>query len=382
MTLLRQSLALSAMALRSLPQRLWPSLVIVMSMGCVVGVLLSMLSETAGLLRAYETGGDPSRAVVISANAFGTLSRNDVATILDAPGIARAGDGTPVADAEIQMWIPPTKGYTINSPELRGLGAAGLALRPGFRIVSGRAYRPGTQELIVGLKAQRAFGLKVGDRVILPNGEWPIVGAFSAAGGILEGQLAGDAETLLSASRISSFGSVLVQLQGPTAFDSFKRWLTGNPSLGVTAERQSDYDVRTANRFAAFFTKVAYAIGIVMALGALFGSVKILYATVSSRTREIGTLRALGYAPVSVAASVIAETVVLALAGSFVGAFLAWLLFSGQIIADNQNVFEATMTLRLLLLGVGWAAGIAILGSLAPAIRAARLSVSEALRTA
>lgn len=383
MTLLRQSLALSAMALRTLPQRLWPSLVIVLSMGCVVGVLLSMLSETAGLLRAYETGGDSARAVVMSANAFGgSLSRNDVATILDAPGIARQADGTLLADAELQLWIPPTKGYTINSPELRGLGPAGPALRPGFRIVSGRLYRPATRELIVGVKAQRAFGLNVGDKVILPDGEWPIVGTFSAAGGILEGQLAGDAEMILSASRTSVFDSVLVQLRSSAAFDPFKQWLVGNPSLGLTAERQSDYEVRTANRFGAFFTKVAYVVGTVMALGALFGSVKIMYATVSSRTREIGTLRALGYAPASVAAAVMAETGVLALAGSLIGALLAWLLFSGRLIADNQNVFEARMTAQLLLLGLGWSAALAILGSLTPAIRAARLSISEALRTA
>ncbi len=173
-----------------------------------------------------------------------------------------------------------------------------------------------------------------------------------------------------------------MQLRSSAAFDPFKQWLVGNPSLGLTAERQSDYEVRTANRFGAFFTKVAYVVGTVMALGALFGSVKIMYATVSSRTREIGTLRALGYAPASVAAAVMAETGVLALAGSLIGALLAWLLFSGRLIADNQNVFEARMTAQLLLLGLGWAAALAILGSLTPAIRAARLSISEALRTA
>jgi putative ABC transport system permease protein len=276
------------------------------------------------------------------------------------------------------MWVPPNRGYLVDSPTLRGVGPAGLALRPGFRIVSGRMYRAGRHELVLGLTGARGYGLKVGDEVMLADGKWPIVGTFTAAGSLL----VGDAETILMANRISGYGSVLAQLESPAAFEPFKQWLLSNPTLGVSAERQTDYYLRTASRFVEFFTRIAYVIGGVMALGALFGSVKIMYAAVSARTRELATLRAMGYAPLPLALAVLLETLLLALIGAAVGACAAWLLFSGRMIANFQNVFETTVSPALLVLGLAWAAGLALMSALFPAIRTARLPVVDALRGA
>ena len=384
MAFLKQSLVTTQVSLASLSQRLWPSLIIVISTACVVGVLLSMLSATAGVLRTYQSGGSPERAIVLPAqipSEYGnSLSRDEVATITSAPWIAQSRDGTRAADAEILLWIPPTEGFTIRSPELRGVGPAGLSLRPEFAMVSGRLFISGRRELIIGVRAARAFGLKVGDKVILPDGEWPIVGAFSAGGTLLDGQLVADADTVMAMSKITGFGSVLVKLDNARAFDPFKQWLTTNPTLAVTVERQSEYYLRTAERYSAFFTELGYIVGIIMALGALFGSVKIMHAAVSGRSREIATLRAIGYGPLSAAIAVLVEMTVLSLMGACLGASLAWLLFDGKAMTGSQNTFDLSVSPRLLVYGIGWALALAIASGLAPAIRAARLSVTDALR--
>ncbi|HEV2443215.1 MAG TPA: ABC transporter permease [Steroidobacteraceae bacterium] len=385
MRILTQSAVVLGLGLASLPRRKWSSLVIVASMACVVGVLLSMLSFTTGMLRAYRAGGDPRLAIVLSPEndtEYGNgIPANAVGTILDAPGIARAADGHPLADAEVLFWVPPMESHFTGSPELRGIGAAGLALRPNLRIVTGRMFRSGRLELIVGMAAARAYHLHVGDRILLPGGEWPIVGVFTDHGSILEGQLVGDVITLMSTAHMAGFGSVLVRLTRPDAFDAFSHWLTSNPALKVTAERHSDYAARTVNLYAAFFVVLTYVIGAIMAIGALFATVKLTYTAVNARTHEIATLRAIGYEPLPVAVSVILETVILSLVAAILGGAAAWLLFDGKLVADIHSVFDLSVPPRLFAVGIVWALTLAILGGLPPAIRAARFTVAEGYRT-
>lgn len=371
----------------SLPQRRGPALVIVASMACVIGVLLSMLSVTSGMSQAYRADGDPRFAIVLSSDnrtEYGNgISTSDVGTILDAPGIARGPDGHPLGDAEVLFWVPPAQSqesHFAGSPELRGIGAAGLALRPALRIIAGRMFRSGRQELIIGARAAHAYHLQLGDEITLPGGEWPIVGIFTDAGSILEGQFVADVITLISACHMSGFGSVLVRLTRPDAFEAFARWVATNPALKVTAERQSHYAARTVNLYTGFFADVAYVIGLIMALGALFATVKLSYATVSSRTHEIATLRAIGYEPIPVAVSVLLETAILSLIAAAFGGGGAWLLFNGRLSADIHNVFDLAVSPRLFAVGMGWALTLAIIGGLPPAIRAARLTVAQAHR--
>jgi putative ABC transport system permease protein len=380
---LSQTLIVGRVGFAGLLQRKWSSLVLVGSVACVVGVLLSMLSVTAGMLRAYRAGEDPELAIVLSpsgADYWTGIPANDVGTILNAPGIRKGAGNQPLADAEVVFWVPPSGAYVVGSPTLRGIGDAGLALRPNLRIVEGRQYRTGQQELIVGVGAARVYNLHVGDDVVMPGGTWPIVGSFSDDGSIIESQLVGDAPTLMSAGHMSGFSSVLVRLEKPEAFDAFAQWLTTNPTLKVRPERQSDYAARTVHRASGFFTALSYAVGVIMGLGALFGVVKLTYTAVSVRTREIATLRAIGYQSLPVAASVLLESAVLCVAGAIAGAGLAWLLFNGMLVAALKNVFTLSVSPRLFLLGVGWALVLAVLGGLSPAIRAARLPVAEALR--
>jgi putative ABC transport system permease protein len=297
---------------------------------------------------------------------------------VDAPGIATGADGHPLADGEILFWVPPMQSHFTGSPELRGIGAAGLALRPHLKIVAGRPFRFGRQELMVGIGAARAYHLRLGDEITLPGGEWPIVGVFTDAGSILEGQLVGDEITLSSAAHMSGFGSVLVRLARPDAFDAFAHWLTTNPALKVTAERQAQYAAQTVNLYTAFLTKVTYVVAMIMGIGALFATVKLSYGAVSARTHEIATLRAIGYQPLPVAISVLLETALLSLIAALVGGTAAWILFNGKLVADIHNVFDLSVSPRLFTLGIAWALTLAIIGGLAPAVRAGRLTVAQA----
>jgi len=383
MSELRQIAAVSLIGIGSLRERYGTALVIVVGMACVVGVLTSMLSLTAGLTRAYLRPEDATRAVVWGGHATFDQSRSlhpdAVATILDAPGIARGPDGEPLADAEFLMRLLSMEGFAAGSLQLRGVGPAGLALRPAFRIVAGHMFRSGSRELLVGVGAAHRFGLGVGSQVRLRDGEWPIAGIFSCGGDIIESYLVGDALTVMAARRRAGFAQVVAQLTDPSAFPQFQEWLLENPALTVAVERKTDYDLRTAGKDTAFFTRMTFVIGAIMALGALFGIIKIMYGTVRARTREIGTLRAIGFGPLPVALSVLVEAALLGALGALLGTAIAWAIFDGREMWVG-GAFRLRVAPFLWVLGLLWALGTSLLGGLMPALRAARLPASEALR--
>lgn len=383
--MLRQIFIVAAINFKSLRQRMWRSLVIVVGMACVCGVLLSMLSLTEGMLATYKKTGDPGRALVVSAGAQGegesSIPRDKARLIMDAPGIAKAPDGSPLADPGMNSGVPVIR---LNGRQaydnLRGFGPKGVMLRPEFHLVSGRMFRPGMRELIVGVKAKTQFrNMNVGDKVILPDGEWPIVGSFTT-GDLLDGQLIGDTETVMKAIRKPAYNSVLVRLASPSSFDTFKKALTTNPALAVEPVRQSDWYKKLSAGFSDFFKVIAYGIGIIMGIGALFGCFNTMYAAVAARAREIATLRAIGYHAFPVAVSVILEAVALSVAGALIGAAIAWTLYDGVDGGFGQSVFKLTVSPYLIGMAVLWAMAVALLGGLLPSIRAARRPVVEALR--
>jgi putative ABC transport system permease protein len=377
MRFLAQLLVVSRLTVAGLRHRPGASLVITIGMACVVAVLISMLSVGAGMLRVLRASADPSRVVVLSTHAqdeHGTeLDRGAIATILDAPGMARAADGRPLADAEVLVNVPPAPGFVQGSLNIRGIGPKGLALRPELQIVAGRVFVPGRHELIVGTAARHDFHMGVGDHVIMPDGEWPIVGAFSG-GGVLQSQLMTDADTLMAAIRQGGFGSVVARLESPASFEAFRRWLTGNPVLEVTALRQADYYIRAGGEH-PFYETMGYFVAGLMSVGALLGAVNILYTAVRARTREIAILRAVGYGPLPLAISVTVEALCLSLLGALLGGGVAWLVCDGR----ESIGFTWSVTPRLVALGIAWASVLALLGSVLPAIRAAHLPVSAAL---
>jgi putative ABC transport system permease protein len=379
---LRQIAAVCLVGLGSLRQRYATALVVVIGMACVVGVLTSMLSLTTGCARAYLRPEDTTRAMVWRAGAIFDQSRSlkpdMIGTILDAPGIARGPGGTPLADAEFLMRLP-LEGFADGSLQLRGVGQTGLALRPAFKVVAGHTFRAGRQELVAGVGAAKRFGLTVGSVVRMRDGEWPIVGIFSCGADIIESYLVGDANTVMAARRSPGFAEVIAQLVDADAYPTFQTWLRENPTLAVSVERKIDYDQRMVGSYTDFFTRMAYVIGATMALGALFGIVKIMYAAVRARTREIGTLRAIGFGATPVALSILLEAALLGAIGALIGTAIAWLLFDGREMWI-WGAFKLRVPPSLWVLGLVWALVTSLLGGLIPALRAGRLQPFEALR--
>lgn len=384
---LRQILSVTALNLKNLPSRLGPSLVVVAGMGAAIGVLVSILSLAEGYVQMERRTGDPERAIILPETAdsegLGVISRGSIGDIVGMPGIAKGADGSAMADADYinTFHADPKSGGPVRLLILRGMGRKGMEVRPELKIVAGRMFRPGARELVIGIASQQEFRrLEVGDKVIMQDGEWPIVGSFTTDGDMLEGEMIGDADTLMSAARKSNFASVIVRLAGPDSLAVLQRALAANPRLGVRAERQSEYYERTSQDTALFFRAIAFAVGGIMACGALFGALNTLYSAVDARTREIATLRALGFGGTAVAVSVVAEAILLALTGALIGIGIAWTLFHGQRYAFAQTLFHLTVSPTLVGVGLAWALAVAVLGGVLPAMRAARLPVVDALR--
>jgi putative ABC transport system permease protein len=385
----RQIGVVTALNMKNLPSRFWPSMVIVVGMACVIGVLLSMLSLSTGMFAAYMKAGDPERVIVTSLGSASegqsSLTRPQTSIIMDAPGIMKGKDGKPMADPELLGNAPLYKKENgLRAFALvRGFGPKGIELRPEIKIVQGRMYQPGKREVIVGVGAQSVFSdLEIGDKINLPDGEWPVVGVFSTGGDQLESAIIGDVALIQGALRRPTYASVLTRLDPkPGSFDAMKKALTTNPQLSVIVERHSTYYVRVQSQpNLAIINIIAYSVGIIMAIGALFGSLNTMYAAVGDRTREIATLRALGFGAFPVAVSVIFECIILAVAGAAIGAAIAWLLYDGVQDTYGSNVFHMSVPPARIALGLIWALIIALIGGLFPSIRAARQPIVAGLR--
>lgn len=386
MSAIRQIVIVSLLNLRNLRRRFWQSLVIVAGMACVSGVLLSLLSVTEGMQQAYRNTGDRSSVIIVSRGSLrednSAIPRDQARIIMNAQGIAKGPDGSPVADSSFVTGIPvlSKKNGATAFARLVTFGKMGVALRPTFHLAAGRMFRPGTHELVVGLLAQSKFkGMSVGDKVTMPNGEWPIVGMF-ATGDLLDGVLVGDTETVLQAMRHNSYNTIAVRLASPGLFPAFRTALTKNPILSVDVMRLSDWNARLGADSASFFHVLIYGVSIILAVGALFGCFNTMYAAVETRGREIATLRALGYGSFAVALSVILEASLLSVAGSLIGALIAWTLYDGVQGGMGWDFFRLTVSPAMFGMAILWALAVSILGGLLPSLRAARWTVADALR--
>jgi putative ABC transport system permease protein len=392
MSALRQIGAVTAMSLRSLPQRLGTSSVIVIGIAGVVAVVVSVLAMATGFQHTVANTGQADRALVLRGGSDSELassvSRENVLTIMDAPGVRRNADGKPVASAEVVVIVdlPRKSNDSGANVTIRGVGPLAFELRPEIRLIEGRMFRSGLRELIVGRGAQQQFkGLAVGEHIALRGSDWTIVGTFASGGDSHESELMADGETVLSAYRRNLYQSVLVQLESPAALPAFKQALTRDPQLSVDVSSERQYYAQQSERMSKVLSFVAYVVGGIMAIGALFGALNTMYSAVSTRSQEIATLRAIGFGSSPVVISVMIEALLLALIGAAIGAALAWLFFNGNAVSTlggnfTQVVFRLTVTPDLIALGIIWACFIGIIGGLFPAIRAARLPVATALR--
>ena len=385
--------AVTKFGLMSIPQRRGAVAATVIGIAGVVAVLVGVLSIAAGFQKVMAVSGSPDSAIVLRSGADSEMvsgfGRDQTRVIADAPGVARNDDG-PVSSAELFVIIDLPKRWTgtdANVP-LRGVENAAWQVRDNMRIVQGRMFDWGKDEVIVGRGAAREFaGLDVGSKIRVGQYQWPVVGMFSANGGVPESEIWTDAKVLQDAyHRGDSFQSVRVRLNSPGAFQEFKDSLTSNPQLSVKVVRQSEYYAQQSETLTRLITTLGFLIAFLMAIGAVFGALNTMYSAVAARTREIATLRALGFGGGAVVVSLIIESLLLALIGGVIGGGLAYFAFNNMHTSTmnfqsfSQVTFAFKVTPELLVRGVVWAAVIGSIGGLFPAIRAARLPVAAALR--
>jgi putative ABC transport system permease protein len=393
MSALNQITAVSAMNLRSLPQRIGTSSVVVIGIAGVVAVLISVLAMSTGFIRTLEKTGPENRAIVVrtgSSTELVSVLTNDAAlTIADSAGVKHGSDGRPLASPETLLLVNLSKkdGEDASAP-FRGLTQDGFAVHPEIKLTSGRVFQPGVNEMIVGKSAQRLYrGLDLGSKIKLFGATWTVVGTFESSGTGRESELVADKQTLNSAyQRGNGEQSIWVVLDGQEGFQTFKDAITTNPQLQVEVSTEKDFGAQQADTISKILKIVAYVVGGIMAIGAIFGALNTMYSAVSTRSREIATLRAIGFGPVAVVISVFVEALLLALIGGALGALTAWLLFNGHSVNTlgggfgGQLIFDLAVTPTLVAMGIIWACAIGVVGGLFPAIRAARLPVATALR--
>ena len=379
--------------LLSIPQRRGSVSAAVIGIAGVVAVLVGVLSIAVGFRKTMNASGSPDAAIVLRSGADSEMvsgfQRENTRVIADAPGLAVSDKG-PLASAELFVIINLPKkstGTDANVP-LRGVEDQAFKVRDTFKIVQGRRFEPGKNEVIVGIGAARQFaGLEVGNNIKVGRYEWPVVGTFSAGGGTAESEIWTDATVLQGAfHRGDSFQSVYTKLASPTAFQQFKDALTTDPRLNVKVLLQTDYYAEQSTAVTKLITTLGFLIAGLMAIGAVFGALNTMYSAVSTRTREIATLRALGFGSGAVVVSVMIESLALAILGGALGATLAYLAFNGFQTATmnfqsfSQVTFAFQVTPQLLIQGILWATIIGLIGGLFPALRAARLPIAAALR--
>ncbi|NEP62005.1 MAG: ABC transporter permease [Symploca sp. SIO2G7] len=382
-----QTLSISLQNLRSLPSRLGPSLVAIIGVAGVVLVLVAVLSMANGFRETLGGSALEDNVIVLRS---GSTSELDSGFGGDQSRLITQSEELALSSRELFVMVDIAKAGTSNMSNVpfRGVEAQAPELRKDFQIVEGRMFEPGRKQLIAGIGAAGQFeGLETGNTLEFGTERWEVVGLFSASGGAAESELWTDAPVLQGAYRRGNgFSIVYGQLKDTERFAAFRDSLTNDPRLSVQVERETEYLAEQSAFLSGFISIIGYSIAILMALGALFGALNTMYSAVSDRSREIATLRALGFAPRSILVSVMLEAFVLALIGGIIGGVLAYLLFNGLTVSTlnftsfTQVVFAFAVTPDLLVQGIILALVIGLIGGFAPAIRAARMPIVTALR--
>jgi putative ABC transport system permease protein len=389
----RLALAAANIGIASLPQRWGASTVIVIGIAGVVAVLVAMLAMGEGFAATLKGTGNDTTAIILrggaQAETNSVITRDQVPLISSLAGIAKSADGRPAISPELSQVVNMvTKAdRTDANAQLRGVGEAAWTLRPQIKLINGRKFKPGMRELVVGQRAQQQYvGLEIGKQIELANQQWAIVGVF-ASGDSHDSELWADADTLASTYSRQSFQSVTAKLDGKDGLKALKAAMAADPRLKLDVDTTRNYYGKQSEGLTKLINVLGIVIGTIMAIGAVFGALNTMYAAVAGRAREIATMRAIGFRGLPVVVAVMLETMLLALLGGLLGAALAWLVFNGYSVSTlsanfSQVVFQFKVSPELLWTGLKWALGIGLIGGLFPALRAARLPVTEALRAA
>ncbi len=382
-----QVLAVAAMNIRSIPQRLWLSLSTVVAVALVVAVLLAFLAMGTGFRQAQASAGAADIAILMRDGAQteinSAVTREQYDLVEEAPGIAREG-GRPLVSAELYVivdGVSRSSGLRANLP-LRGLPLAGFALRHNVRIAQGRMFRPGTNEIVAGRSVVREFtGFELGRTLRLGQSVWTVVGIFEDGGTVRESELWGDVGVVQSVfKRANFFQTIHARLEGPEALPALKAYVDKDPRLKLAVSTEQEYFAEQAKQSSDLIQRLGWPLAIIMAIGALAGALNTMYSSVASRGTEIATLRAIGFGKVPTFAGTLAEALVLALVGGALGIIAATALFQGYSASTlsanfTQVVFTFRITPALCVSALLLALVVGFIGGMFPALRAARLPI-------
>jgi len=384
-----QIVEITAMNLRSVRSRLASSSVIVVGIAGVVGVLVALLAMGAGFRAALERSGDPYRAIVLRGGSTAELSSG---LGNEARDIVASMEGVAAASGELFMItdLPKRANQSMANVVVRGVEDAAFAIRPEIEIVAGRRFQPGRGEVIAGRGAVAQFeGVDLGAEIQFRDTVWTVVGTFEAAGSAYESEIWGDLRSAQSAFRTEGFlSSMRLRVEDPNVIARIAARVDADPRLDLEVSSEVDYYYGQAATLTTLITSFGYAVASIMAIGAVFAALNTMYAAVANRTVEIATLRALGFGGLPVVTSVLIEALVLAVAGGLLGAGLAYAIFNGMTVSTlnqasfSQVAFDFAVNAELMLLGLIWALALGAVGGLFPAVRAARLPITSALRRA
>jgi putative ABC transport system permease protein len=386
--------AITGINIKSIPERWASSLVIVIGLAGVVAVFTALLAMATGFESTLKASGRTDVALILrggsEAELNSGLDRESSDLIEQGPGIRAGEDGRPLASAEMMVIAELIRKDDVKNGAnitLRGVEHAAFALRPQLKIVAGRTFTPGVRELIVGRGVLRQFqGAEVGKVVRMRGSDWTVVGAFES-GDAYDSELWADVNVARTTFGRNGSSSVLAALDGADGFEKLKVGLAADPRLTVDVIRQQDYFSGQTKQFRKTIGVLAGVVTSIMALGAIFAALNSMYAAVAARSKEIATLRAIGFGGVPVLVSVMIEALLLALVGGLLGAVIAYVLFNNLSVSTlgqnfTQVVFSFKVTPELVVRGLIISVVIGMVGGFLPAIRAARLPVVEALRAA
>jgi putative ABC transport system permease protein len=383
MNFLRQFLALLRLNLEGEGARLGSVLTIIIGVSCTVAVLVSMLAMGTGAHQQALDGVHDDEVVVQSEGSQiiqSNISRDEAVAVRDLPGIAKDKDGEPYVDEMVLVPFEGRRRGTGRRIFFPLIGTSERELRAPAHLTEGRLFRPGLHELMATNACVRQFeGFELGAKRDVRGVDWTVVGHYDQ-GESLQCVVLTDAETLMTVFRRNSYNQITVRLNAPSDYETFKRALEANPSLKLEAKRERESREEQFKQFNGLLNFVSYFIGTIMGIGATFGAVNSLYSIVDARRRELATLRAIGFGSGAIVLATLVESSLLALPGALLGAALAWIFFHGMAVSPFGFSFQLDVTPHLAEIGIAWALMMGLIGGLLPALRAARVPVTTALR--
>jgi putative ABC transport system permease protein len=389
----RLALAATRIGIASLPQRWGASSVIIVGIAGVVGVLVAMLAMGEGFSATLQQTGSDDTAIILrggsQAETNSVITRDQAPLIGTLAGIRKDAGGKPILSPELSQVVnlPTASSGEDANAQFRGVSEAAWLIRPKIKMIEGRKFNVGVREVVVGKGAKGQYrGLEVGKAIKLGNQQWTVVGVFSS-GDAHDSELWTDIETLSSAYDRRAYQSVTVGVNGKAGFTELKTAMESDPRLKLDVLTTRDYYTKQSTGLTTLINILGKVIGTIMAIGAVFGALNTMYAAVAGRAREIATMRAIGFRGTPVVMAVMLETMLLALLGGLIGGLIAWLIFNGYTASTiaggvGQLTFEFKVSPAVLWTGIKWALAIGFVGGLFPALRAAQLPVTEALRAA